>query len=532
MAFTKTIKTDLVRTAILTNINDDLEELYAVVDTKAAADHTHGVGGTVTFSTGTENERLTYTPLADMLWYENPSKSFYFYDYSAAIWYLDDVTLLNNTGLKVLDTNSSDYLTIKPGSNLTGDRVFTLTTGDSDRTLTLSGDPTLGDWFDQDVKTTGSPTFVGVTVGNTGLHILDLDDSNYLAIKAGSDLTSNRTFTLTTGNSDRVLTLSGDPTIADWFDQSVKTTSSPTFAELTLTTDLAITHGGTGSSSASTALVAFGLTATASEVNTACDGITATASEINIACDGITATATEINTACDGITATASEINTACDGILATSTEINRACDGVTATSTEINTVCDGILATSTEVNTVCDGSTAKNSHTHALAVGATDVTATASEVNTACDGSTAKNSHTHILTSGATNVTATASEVNTACDGSTAKNNHIHSDDSIIKAWINLNGIGTIAIRDSFNVSSITDIAEGRHRITWDTNFADTNYVLAGMAKDKSSAARIVGIYYDEAMTAGTVAITTRGDGGGVDDLEIVCIMAIGDQV
>lgn len=43
------------------------------------------------------------------------------------------------------------------------------------------------------------------------------------------------------------------------------------------------------------------ITATAAEINTACDGITATASEINTACDGITATATEINAACDGI---------------------------------------------------------------------------------------------------------------------------------------------------------------------------------------------------------------------------------------
>jgi hypothetical protein len=35
----------------------------------------------------------------------------------------------------------------------------------------------------------------------------------------------------------------------------------------------------------------------------------------------LTATATEINTACDGITATASEINTACDGITKTAAD-------------------------------------------------------------------------------------------------------------------------------------------------------------------------------------------------------------------
>jgi hypothetical protein len=81
------------------------------------------------------------------------------------------------------------------------------------------------------------------------------------------------------------------------------------------------------------------ITATASEINTACDGITATASEINTACDGITATASEINTACDGITATASEINTACDGVTATATEINSGCDGMGVTIPRIKVI-------------------------------------------------------------------------------------------------------------------------------------------------------------------------------------------------
>lgn len=44
-----------------------------------------------------------------------------------------------NTGLTVLDTDASHALTIKPGSNLTGAHVFTLTTGDADRTLDISG---------------------------------------------------------------------------------------------------------------------------------------------------------------------------------------------------------------------------------------------------------------------------------------------------------------------------------------------------------------------------------------------------------
>ncbi len=69
-----------------------------------------------------------------------------------------------NTGLHLLDTNASHDLIIAPGSDLTADRTLTLATGDADRTLTLSGSPTLGDWFDQSVKQAASPAFAGLTL--------------------------------------------------------------------------------------------------------------------------------------------------------------------------------------------------------------------------------------------------------------------------------------------------------------------------------------------------------------------------------
>ena len=50
---------------------------------------------------------------------------------------------LANTGLKVKDTDASHGLSIVPGSNLTADRVLTVTTGDAARTVTLSGDLTV-----------------------------------------------------------------------------------------------------------------------------------------------------------------------------------------------------------------------------------------------------------------------------------------------------------------------------------------------------------------------------------------------------
>ena len=45
-------------------------------------------------------------------------------------------------------------------------------------------------------------------------------------------------------------------------------------------------------------------------------------------------------------------------------------------------------------------------------------------------------------------------------------------------KAWVNFDGTGTVAIRESFNVGSITDLAVGRYEVNFTNAFEDTNYV------------------------------------------------------
>jgi hypothetical protein len=74
---------------------------------------------------------------------------------------------LPNTGLHLFDTNASHDLIIAPGSDLTADRTLSLVTGDAARTVTLNGNPTLNDWFDQSVKQAASPTFAGGTLTGT-----------------------------------------------------------------------------------------------------------------------------------------------------------------------------------------------------------------------------------------------------------------------------------------------------------------------------------------------------------------------------
>ena len=46
-----------------------------------------------------------------------------------------------------------------------------------------------------------------------------------------------------------------------------------------------------------------------------------------------------------------------------------------------------------------------------------------------------------------------------------------------LCKAWVNFNGTGTVAIRASYNVSSITDNGTGDYTVNLTTAAADTNY-------------------------------------------------------
>ena len=45
-------------------------------------------------------------------------------------------------------------------------------------------------------------------------------------------------------------------------------------------------------------------------------------------------------------------------------------------------------------------------------------------------------------------------------------------------RAWVNFNGIGTVAIRASGNVSSITDLGTGDYRVNFTTAMPDADYV------------------------------------------------------
>ena len=51
-----------------------------------------------------------------------------------------------------------------------------------------------------------------------------------------------------------------------------------------------------------------------------------------------------------------------------------------------------------------------------------------------------------------------------------------------VCKAWVNFNGTGTVAIRASYNVSSIVDNAVGDYTINFTTAMVDASYSVSGL--------------------------------------------------
>jgi hypothetical protein len=49
-----------------------------------------------------------------------------------------------------------------------------------------------------------------------------------------------------------------------------------------------------------------------------------------------------------------------------------------------------------------------------------------------------------------------------------------------LCKAWVNFDGTGTVAIRASYNVSSITDNGTGDYTVNFTSALADANYCVA----------------------------------------------------
>ena len=96
-------------------------------------------------------------------------------------------------------------------------------------------------------------------------------------------------------------------------------------------------------------------------------------------------------------------------------------------------------------------------------------------------------------------------------------------------KVWINFNGTSTIAIRDSFNVTSITDGGTGLYTVTIANDMSSDDYSTTGAAgeEDDMGGNRSLGL---RARTAGSQNLRGFRDGVAADDMVEMHIHIMGD--
>ena len=97
-------------------------------------------------------------------------------------------------------------------------------------------------------------------------------------------------------------------------------------------------------------------------------------------------------------------------------------------------------------------------------------------------------------------------------------------------KAWVNFNGTGTVGIRSSYNVSSITDNGTGDYSVVFSTAMSDANYCMNMNSGDKASTWGIP--IYDGVSnyTRSLCRFFTQGPDDSPNDNVIVCASFFGN--
>jgi hypothetical protein len=104
--------------------------------------------------------------------------------------------------------------------------------------------------------------------------------------------------------------------------------------------------------------------------------------------------------------------------------------------------------------------------------------------------------------------------------------------------AWVNFNGTGTVAIRSSYNVSSITDNGTGDYTVNFATALSDANYAATALTTTVTTftATSVCEIYNTGTPSISTtsIRITTSyvntTNNRTPDDKAVVCVAIFGN--
>lgn len=101
-----------------------------------------------------------------------------------------------------------------------------------------------------------------------------------------------------------------------------------------------------------------------------------------------------------------------------------------------------------------------------------------------------------------------------------------------LAKAWINFNGTGTIASRDSFNIGSLTDVSTGKYLLSYSSSMGNDDYVLTGGARSPGTASGLFNAPTDATtdIATGSTEVYTLNFTGGATDFTYDFVTVQGD--
>jgi hypothetical protein len=91
--------------------------------------------------------------------------------------------------------------------------------------------------------------------------------------------------------------------------------------------------------------------------------------------------------------------------------------------------------------------------------------------------------------------------------------------------AWVNFNGTGTVAIRSSSNVASITDNGTGDYTVNFSPALSDANYSVALSYSDEFNVQHGVGFIISQTASALRLKFHSPANSAQTVDKSIVCV-------
>jgi hypothetical protein len=92
-------------------------------------------------------------------------------------------------------------------------------------------------------------------------------------------------------------------------------------------------------------------------------------------------------------------------------------------------------------------------------------------------------------------------------------------------RAWVNFNGTGTVAIRESKNVSSVTDGGVGIYTVNLTTAMPDANYSATSSGGTGYNNVRYVSCASDGITSTSIVRVLGIGLADSLADVEVVSV-------